>query len=50
MWALRPIVSTLKGFIGGASAHYFVGHAGEVWQCVEDSLALWRSEIKARRM
>lgn len=25
----------------GASAHYFVGHKGEVWQCVEDKNAAW---------
>ena len=25
----------------GASAHYFVGHAGDVWQCVEDSNIAW---------
>ena len=25
----------------GASAHYFVGHAGEVWQCVEDKNIAW---------
>lgn len=24
-----------------ASAHYFVGHQGEVWQCVEDSNISW---------
>ena len=24
-----------------ASAHYFVGHAGEVWQCVADSDVAW---------
>ena len=24
-----------------ASAHYFVGHAGEVWQCVEDKNIAW---------
>jgi N-acetyl-anhydromuramyl-L-alanine amidase AmpD len=24
-----------------ASAHYFVGHAGEVWQCVEDADIAW---------
>ena len=24
-----------------ASAHYFVGHAGEVWQCVEDKDIAW---------
>lgn len=25
----------------GASAHYFVGHSGEVWQCVEDKNTSW---------
>lgn len=25
----------------GASAHYFVGHGGEVWQCVEDGDTAW---------
>ena len=25
----------------GASAHYFVGHAGEIWQCVEDKYVAW---------
>ena len=25
----------------GASAHYFVGHNGEVWQCVEDKNVSW---------
>ena len=25
----------------GSSAHYFVGHAGEVWQCVEDKDISW---------
>ena len=25
----------------GASAHYFVGHSGEIWQCVEDSNISW---------
>ena len=25
----------------GASAHYFVGHEGEIWQCVEDSNIAW---------
>ncbi len=25
----------------GASAHYFVGHQGEIWQCVEDSNIAW---------
>lgn len=25
----------------GASAHYFVGHKGEVWQCVKDADIAW---------
>lgn len=25
----------------GASAHYFVGHKGEIWQCVEDKNIAW---------
>lgn len=25
----------------GASAHYFVGHKGEVWQCVDDADIAW---------
>lgn len=25
----------------GASAHYFVGHRGEIWQCVEDKDISW---------
>jgi N-acetyl-anhydromuramyl-L-alanine amidase AmpD len=25
----------------GASAHYFVGHKGEIWQCVEDFNTAW---------
>ena len=25
----------------GASAHYFVGHKGEIWQCVEDKHVAW---------
>lgn len=28
-------------FYRGASAHYFIGHNGEVWQCVEDSNIAW---------
>lgn len=28
-------------FYRAASAHYFVGHAGEVWQCVNDSDTAW---------
>lgn len=25
----------------GASAHYFVGHQGEIWQCVDDADVAW---------
>jgi N-acetyl-anhydromuramyl-L-alanine amidase AmpD len=25
----------------GASAHYFIGHEGEIWQCVEDKDIAW---------
>jgi N-acetyl-anhydromuramyl-L-alanine amidase AmpD len=25
----------------GASAHYFIGHVGEIWQCVEDKDIAW---------
>lgn len=28
-------------FYRGASAHYFVGHKGEIWQCVEDCNIAW---------
>lgn len=28
-------------FYRAASAHYFVGHKGEVWQCVEDANIAW---------
>ena len=30
----------------GASAHYFVGHKGEVWQCVEDKDTAWHCGSK----
>lgn len=30
----------------GASAHYFVGHKGEVWQCVEDQDIAWHCGAK----
>jgi N-acetylmuramoyl-L-alanine amidase CwlA len=30
-----------KDVYRGASAHYFVGHQGEVWQCVEDANISW---------
>lgn len=33
-------------FYRGASAHYFVGHAGEVWQCVEDKDIAWHCGAK----
>lgn len=28
-------------FYRGASAHYFVGHKGDIWQCVEDCNTAW---------
>lgn len=30
----------------GASAHYFVGHNGEIWQCVEDKDVAWHVGAK----
>lgn len=30
-----------QNFYRAASAHYFVGHQGEVWQCVEDKDIAW---------
>lgn len=30
----------------GASAHYFVGHSGEVWQCVDDADTAWHCGAK----
>lgn len=30
----------------GASSHYFVGHKGEVWQCVEDEDVAWHCGAK----
>lgn len=30
----------------GASAHYFVGHKGEIWQCVEDKDIAWHCGAK----
>lgn len=35
-----------KSNFRGASAHYFVGHAGEVWQCVEDKDIAWHCGAK----
>lgn len=31
----------------GASAHYFVGHEGEIWQCVEDEDIAWHCGAKS---
>ena len=31
----------------GASSHYFVGHDGEIWQCVEDSDIAWHCGASA---
>lgn len=33
-------------FYRGRSANYFVGHAGEVWQCVEDNNIAWHCGAK----
>lgn len=30
----------------GASAHYFVGHEGEIWQCVQDKDIAWHVGAK----
>ena len=30
-----------KDTFRGASAHYFIGHGGDVWQCVEDTDVAW---------
>lgn len=32
-----------------ASAHYFVGHQGEIWQCVEDKDIAWHCGAKTYR-
>ena len=31
----------------GASAHYFVGHEGEIWQCVKDEDIAWHCGAKS---
>lgn len=31
----------------GASAHYFVGHNGEIWQCVEENDTAWHCGAKS---
>ena len=28
----------------GASSHFFVGHNGEIWQCVEENDTAWHCE------
>lgn len=33
-------------FYRGASSNYFVGHSGEVWQCVEDKDVAWHCGAK----
>lgn len=33
----------------GASAHYFVGHNGDVWQCVADGNIAWHCGARAYR-
>ena len=33
----------------GASAHYFVGFAGEIWQCVEDKDIAWHCGTSSYR-
>ena len=38
-----------KDVYRGASAHYFVGHEGEVWQCVEDGDIAWHCGAKVYR-
>ena len=35
-----------KSVYRGASAHYFVGHNGEIWQCVEDNNKAWHCGAK----
>lgn len=30
----------------GASAHFFVGHNGEIWQCVEENDTAWHCGAK----
>lgn len=31
----------------GSSAHYFVGHNGEIWQCIEDQNIAWHCGAKS---
>ena len=32
----------------GVSSHYFVGHSGEIWQCVEDANIAWHCGTKLK--
>lgn len=32
----------------GVSAHYFVGHKGEIWQCVDDADIAWHCGTKGK--
>jgi N-acetylmuramoyl-L-alanine amidase CwlA len=32
----------------GVSAHYFVGHKGEIWQCVDDADVAWHCGTKGK--
>lgn len=36
-----------KSTYRGSSAHYFVGHSGEIWQCVEDADVAWHCGAKS---
>lgn len=38
-----------KSTLRNASAHYFVGHEGEIWQCVEDNDVAWHCGAKSYR-
>lgn len=38
-----------KDVYRGASAHYFVGHDGEIWQCIEDKNIAWHCGAKLYR-
>ena len=35
-----------KDVYRGASAHYFIGHNGDIWQCVEDKDVSWHCGAK----
>lgn len=38
-----------KSTLRNASAHYFIGHNGEIWQCVEDKDIAWHCGAKSYR-